>query len=166
MRREIDELAGILEEQILNYLALKNLVLEKRKAIMAHDIKGLAEITVRIEELVGSNNELELGRIEIAGKMAKTLDLRMVRPTLALIAERIDGPDRDRLLDLRLRATDAISDVQRQNRINSEMLKYSADLIDSVLNRLVETGSCDATYGSTGATNKKAASVSLLDQNI
>jgi hypothetical protein len=46
------------------------------------------------------------------------------------------------------------------------MLKYSADLIDSVLNRLVETGSCDATYGSTGETNKKTASVSLLDQNI
>jgi flagellar biosynthesis/type III secretory pathway chaperone len=166
MQREIDELAGILEEQILNYRALKDLVMEKRKTIIANDIKGLAEITVRIEELVGANNELELGRIEIARKMATALDLRMARPTLALIAERIDGPNRDRLLDLRLRTTDAIRDVGRQNRINSEMLKYSADLIDSVLNRLVETGSCDATYGATGETNKKSASVSLLDQNI
>ena len=166
MRSEIDKLADILEKQILNYRALSGVILEKRKTIMDNDITGLAEITVRIEELVGSNNELELERMEIAREMAGKLDLRMARPTLALIAERIGGPDCDRLLDLRLRATDAIRDVQRQNLINSEMLKYSADLIDSVLNRIVEAGSCDATYGVTGETHKKIASLSLLDQQI
>jgi flagellar biosynthesis/type III secretory pathway chaperone len=166
MQSKTNELAGILEKQILNYRALKDIILEKREAIIANDIKGLAEITVRIEELVGSNSELEFERIEIARDMAKALDLRMARPTLALIAERIGGSDCDRLLDLRSRATDAIHEVQRQNRVNSEMLKYSANLIDSVLNSLVEAGSCDATYGVTGEANKKIAAVSLLDQEL
>ncbi len=51
MQSKTNELAGILEKQILNYRALSGVILEKRKTIMANDITGLAEVTVRIELL-------------------------------------------------------------------------------------------------------------------
>jgi hypothetical protein len=166
MQRAIDDLTGILEKQIRNYHKLKDLILKKRKAIIAHDLKQLADITLQIETLIGSNNQLEIGRIDLAKRIAKELGLRQARPTLAQISKCIGEPNSRRLLDLRRRTTAAINEVQRQNRINAEMLKYSAELIDSVLRRLVEVDPCGATYESTGKTKSKAALVSLLDQQI
>jgi flagellar biosynthesis/type III secretory pathway chaperone len=166
MQRAIDDLAGILERQIRNYHMLKGLLLKKRKAIIAHDLKQLADITLQIETLIGANNQLEIGRIDLAKRIAKELGLRHSRPTLAEIAERVEEPTSKRLLELRRRSIGAIHDVQRQNRINAELLKYSADLIDSVLRRLVEPASDTSTYGSTGQARSKTALVSLLDQHV
>lgn len=166
MQKAVDDLAGILERQIKNYGTLKDLVMEERKAIMGGDLGRLSEVTLQIEELIGSNNQLEIARIDIAGKVAKSLGLSKPGPTLALIAEHIDDGNRERLLDLRHRAIDAILEIKRGNRINAEMLNYSAELTDSVLRRLAEAGSCDPTYGSTGEAKKKTASVSLLDHQI
>lgn len=166
MQRAIDDLSAILDTQIHNYGTFKDLLLKKRKAIISHDLKRLADVTLEIETLIGSNNQLEMRRIDLAKRIAKELGLRHARPTLAQIAERLEEPTSTRLLELRRCSIEAIQDVQRQNRINAEMLKYSADLIDSVLRRLVDAGSCAPTYGSTGRTKGKTALVSLLDQQV
>ena len=166
MQRAIDDLTGILEKQIRNYYKLKDLILKKRKTIIAHDLRQLADTTLEIETLIGTTNQLEIGRIDLAKKIAQELGLRQARPTLAQIAERIGEPNSGKLLDLRRRTTEAVYEVQRQNRINAELLKYSAELIDSVLRRLVEVGSYGATYESTGKEKSKAALVSLLDRQI
>ena len=112
----------------LAYADLKGLILEKRKTIIANDLKGLTETTQRIEGLIGSNNRLEIGRMELVKKMAEKLALSGSKPTLLAIAECFEGAEREKLLDLRRRATEAITQVQRQNRINAELLKYSAEL--------------------------------------
>ncbi len=166
MGRAIDDLTAIMEEQIQNYERLKGLTLEKRKAITSNDLKQLADLTLQIEGLIGSNSGLEEERIELVKKMAKDLGLSPPRPTLERIAMSFEGSDREKLLDLRSRATDIMREVQRQNRINTKMLKYSAQLIDSVLRCLVEDGSCKPTYSSTGEAGKRTASASLLDQQI
>ena len=166
MPRAIDDLAELLEKQIKNYADLKGLILEKRKTIIANDLKGLTETTQRIESLIGSNNRLEIGRMELVKKMAEKLALSGGKPTLLAIAECFEGAEREKLLDLRRRATEAINEVQRQNRINAELLKYSAELLDSVLKSLVEGNSLAPTYGSDGETKNKGASVPLLDQQV
>ena len=166
MPRAIDDLADVLEKQIKNYADLKGLILEKRKTIIANDLKGLTETTQRIEGLIGSNNRLEIGRMELVKKMAEKLALSGSKPTLLAIAECFEGAEREKLLDLRRRATEAITQVQRQNRINAELLKYSAELLDSVLKSLVEGESLAPTYQSDGKTKNKSASVSLLDQQV
>ena len=166
MQRAIDDLSDILEKQIENYETLKGLMLEKRKAIISNNLRELADVTLRIESRIASNNELEIRRIEFVKKIAEKMGLPEPRPTLAQIADGLDGLHSLRLLDLRRRAADAIRDVQRQNRINAEMLKYSAELIDSVLRSMVEAGSFEPTYGRTGKTTSKTASVSLLDKEI
>ena len=166
MQRAVDDLASMLEKQIENYRKLKDLILEKRKAIVANDLKKLADATLQIEGLIGSNNQLEIGRMDLVKKLAAELKLSEPRPTLAHIAQCFEGPASEKLLELRRRATEAIRDVQRQNRINSEMLKYCAELLDSVLRRLVEAESCEPIYGSTGKAKKKIASASFLDHQM
>ncbi len=166
MHRAVDDLARVLERQIGNYADLKRLILEKRKTITTNDLKGLADVTLRIEALVAANNKIEIGRMQLVKKMAEELGLSGAKPTLARIARCFDGPAREKLFDLRRRATEAINEVQRQNRINAEMLKYNAELLDSVLRSLVEADSCEPTYGSTGRAKGKSVSVSLLDQQV
>ena len=166
MQKTADDLVAMIGKQLSNYADLKELILEKRKTILANDLKELAAVTLRIEALIASNNNLEIGRMDLVRKMAGQLGLTEAKPTLARIAECFDGPDRERLLDLRRRAAGAVADIQRQNRINAELLRYNAELLDSVLRSLVETESSEPTYGSTGKTRKRSASVSLLDRQV
>lgn len=166
MRRVVDNLADILEKQIQNYQTLKVHILDKRKAIESNDLKKLAAAIRQIEDLIASNSRLEIERMELVKTLAENLGLSQAKPTLAQISEHLESPLSERLLELRRRASDAIQDVNRHNRINAEMLKYSSELIDSVLRRLVEDGSCEPTYSSSGKTKGKVASISLLDQQV
>ncbi len=165
MNRAVNDLAGVLEKQIANYRELKTLVLEERKAIVVNDLKKLAEVTARIQSLVSANNQLEMGRVSLVKRLAEVLKLSAPKPNLAHIANHLEKPLADRLLSLRRQALEAISEMQRQNKINSEMLKYCANLMDSVLKQLVEPEPRQAVYGRTGE-KRKAVSVSLLDRHV
>ena len=121
---------------------------------------------MQIEVMIASNSELETRRISLAGKAAAEMGLQGSAPTLARIAECFEGDEREKLLELKQRASSSIQELQRQNHINAEMLKYSAQLIDSVIRRLVEGGSCEPTYSSDGKTGKRISSNSLLDRKI
>jgi hypothetical protein len=149
-----------------NYRELKRLILEKRKAIVVNDLKALSGITSQIELLIVSNNQLEANRMTLVSEIAKTLNLSESKPTLAQIADRIKSPLSEKLMELRRDTVEAIKEVQRQNRINSEMLKYSSNLMDSILRRIVDGESFEPTYGSTGKTTRKRASATLLDQHF
>ena len=166
MASAIDDLVRILENQLSNYQELKRLILEKRKAIVVNDLKSLSGITSQVELLIVSNNQLEAGRIAIVSEMAEKLGFSETRPTLAQIASRLESPLSEKLMDLRQSTIEAIKEVQRQNRVNSEMLKYSSNLMDSILRRIVDGESFEPTYGSTGKTMRKRASASLLDQHF
>jgi len=165
MQRAGEDLAAILEKQIRNYENLKDYILEKRKAIIANDLKRLSEITSRIENLIGSNSQLEIGRMSLVKRLAGEMKLSESKPTLREIARRFGGPLSGKLMDLRRRAISAIKDVQRQNRMNAEMLRYSADLMDSVLKHLVEPEPHEMTYGNGGKAKRRTLSASLLDRH-
>jgi len=166
MATAMDNLVRILENQMSNYQELKRLILEKRKAIVDNDLKSLSGITSQIEILIVSNNQLEASRMALVSEMAEKLNLSEPKPTLAQIASRVESPLSEKLMELRQGTVEAIKDVQRQNRINSEMLKYSSNLMDSILRRMVDGESFEPTYGSTGKTTRKRASASLLDQRF
>lgn len=165
MRRAGEDLAAILEKQIRNYEDLKSHILEKRKAIIANDLKGLSEITSRIENIIGSNSQLEIGRMDLVKRLAGEMKLSESKPTLREIARRFGSPLSEKLMDLRRRVISAITDVQRQNRMNAEMLRYSADLMDSVLKHLVEPEPREITYGNGGKAKQRVLSASLLDRH-
>jgi flagellar biosynthesis/type III secretory pathway chaperone len=166
MSTATDDLVDILEHQIQNYNDLKKLVLEKRKAIIANDLKELAAVTSRIQHLIASNNQLEAQRTDVVKTVATELNIPESKITLTRLAGYYEPPVSDKLRELRHRTVSAIKDVQRQNRINAEMLKYCSNLMDSVLRRIVDGEACEPTYGSTGKTTRKPASASLLDRHI
>jgi hypothetical protein len=166
MESTINLLAGILEKQIANYEALKTLALEKRAALAANDLKLLSKVTADIQSVAASNYRLEEERSLLASSLAAELGLAGQNCTLAEIADHLDGSSGERLRALRKQARAAIHDAQRQNHINAEMLKYCANLMDSVLRSLVEPKPDQQTYGCTGAMRRGTASAVLLDHHI
>ncbi len=166
MQRAVDDLISVLEKQVENYYELKKLILEERKAIVSNDLKRLSDTTSQIGLLVASNNQLEMTRSNLVNKLAKELDLSDPSPTLSKIACRLHSPVSERLLELRRNTVSAIGEVQRQNRINAEMLKYSASLIDSVLRNLIDPVSSEAIYGNMGQAKRRATLASLLDHEV
>jgi hypothetical protein len=156
------QLADILKKQIENYDALKRLALEKRKSLSSNDLKALPTITGEIQAVATSNCQLEEERKNLAGRLAAALGLQEENPSLVTLAQCIGGSSGKRLLVLRDRAVAAIDETQRQNRINFEMLKYCADLTDSVLKKLIEPN--PEQYYGTGKPNHKSAPAILLDR--
>ncbi|UCD56538.1 MAG: flagellar export chaperone FlgN [Candidatus Hydrogenedentota bacterium] len=166
MHRAVNDLISMLEREIENYLELKRLMLEKRKAIIENDLKKLSGVTSQIELVIASNNQIEIGRMGLVKKLAAELKLSEPNPKLAHIARQLESPLSEKLMRLQGRAISAIKEVQRQNRMNSEMLKYCANLMDSVLRRLVEPDLREGTYGNRGEVKQRAASASLLDHHV
>ena len=166
MHRAANDLASLLEKQIKNYRQLKGLVLEKRKAIVANDLKKLSEVTSQIELVIASNNRLEIDHTGLVKKLAAALGISEPKPNLIHIARRLEGPVSEKLMELRRNTISAIAEVQRQNRINAEMLRYSANLIDSVVKRLIGPESFEVTYGNTGDLKQRRASASLIDHRV
>lgn len=166
MNRAANDLATLLEKQIGNYRNLKELVLEKRKAIVANDLKKLSEITSRIELMIASNNRLGMDQTGLVKKLAAELKISEPTPTLAHIARRLESPLSEKLMELRRQTVTAIGEIKRQNHINAQMLRYSANLIDSVLKRLVEPESYEMTYGSTGGVKQRRTTASLIDHRV
>ena len=166
MKETAEALAGILEKQIRNYAELKRLALEKRSALSAHDLRKLAKATADIQTVTASNYALEEERSDLASQLAAEVGLGEENPTLSQIAGRIDSPLRERLHFLKDQAAAAIRDVQHQNRMNTEMLKYCANLMDSAVKGLLEPKLKQNTYGSTGTANRDVASAVLLDHHI
>jgi flagellar biosynthesis/type III secretory pathway chaperone len=166
MQRTVEDLISILEKQIGNYRELKGLVLEERKAIVSNDLKDLSETTSQVGLLVASNNQLEMARVNLVKRLATILNLTESSPTLSHVARRLQGPLSEKLVELRRDMVSAIGEVQRQNRINAEMLKYCAGLIDSVLRNLVDPVSSKAIYGNMGQAKRRATLASLLDHHV
>jgi len=166
MHTSIQGLAGILDKQIKNYQELSALLAEERKAIIANDLKMLAEATSRIQLLVASNNQLEMTRMNLVQSLASELKLPTPKPTLAQIAHALEEPDSQELMTLRQNARAELENVRRQSHINGELLRYSANLVDTVLKRMVEPEPCEATYGQTGETARARTAASLLDQHM
>lgn len=166
MEKTAELLADILEKQIDNYDTLKRLAFEKRKSLSNNDLKLLAKVTADIQTVAASNNRLEEERAALADKLASELSLSEPNPTLAQITEHLSGPLAERLRALRTQAVAAIHEVQRQNRINAEMLKYCSNLMDSVVKSLVEPGPNRTTYGCTGGARWEVAPAALLDHHM
>ncbi len=166
MSTAVNDLITIMATQTGNYYELKQLILKMRKAIFDNNLKGLSEATSQIETLIAGNNQLELKRIAHVDNMAKDMGVGDSKPTLAQIAGHFEDPISAELLNLRCDTIKAIRDVQRENQINSEMLKYCADLMDSTLRYLMDGDSFESTYGSSGETRKNNSKASLLDQHF
>jgi hypothetical protein len=155
-----EQLADILKRQIENYDRLKQLALEKRKSLTSNELKALPMITGEIQAVATSNCQLEEERKNLADRLAVVLGIKGENPSLATLAQCVGGSSGNRLLALRDQAVAAINETQ--NRINVEMLKYCADLTDSVLKKLIEPN--PEQYYGTGKSNHNSAPAVLLDR--
>lgn len=164
MENVVHGLASVLEKQIQSYGELNTLVLEERKALVSNDLKALSHVTSDMRALIAFLNLLEVERADLAKELAGRLNLS--EPTLPSIAARLDEPESKTLLQLRDRAKEALSEVQRHARTNGEMLEYCAGLVDSILRGLVEPEPSGGTYGSTGRTRSAGGRVPLLDHHV
>lgn len=163
MMNEIaQQLADSLKKQIENYDVLKQLALEKRKSLSSNDLKALPVITGEIQAVATANCQLEEERQNLTARLAAAIGLQEENPSLATLAQRLGGSSGSRLLMLRDQAVAAINETQRQNRINVEMLKYCADLTDSVLKKLIEPH--PEQYYGTAKTDSSSTPAILLDR--
>jgi hypothetical protein len=134
--------------------------------LIANDFKSLTQHTAEIQAVVADNYRLEEERKRLSDQLAAKMGLTSQNPTLSKLAEGLGEPVASRLRALRAQAIAVISDVQRQNRINSEMLKYCSNLMDSVLKDLFEPKAGPSVYSGAGISSRETSAAVLFDHHI
>jgi len=158
--KDVLELEKILNAEIEAYSKLEEYIAEKRSSLVNGNISKIIEIDT---ELCKYNNA-----VETLDKKRK--ELYPENLTLKEIIDRIENKEQAKKIStLRERVQNLIIKVQKQNLINSELIKHSLKIVEnsivSIANVLIPES---AAYNIKGAikTNNRLSGISSVEHEV
>ncbi|MCR4842573.1 MAG: flagellar protein FlgN [Eubacterium sp.] len=128
----MDELVGVLEDEIKAYEKLVKTSEEKTGYIVKADIEHLEECTDREQEITGRIKNLDNFRIAKTKEMANVINRDPEEMTLTnLIAYLKNQPDEQRRLEgVRSRLVDVLTRMKRVNDQNGILIKQAMEMVE------------------------------------
>jgi len=160
MSKEIIELEKILNQEIEAYSKLEEYIIGKKQ----HLIKG------DMEKIIVVDKELEKYNQVVEKLEEKRKQIYPDNSTLKDIIERIENKEQaNKISKLRDKIKNLLSNIQKQNIINIELLKHSLKIIENsivlIANTLVPEG---CAYNKKGAikTEKRLSDLSSVEHEV
>lgn len=153
MNSEIFELEKILNQEIEAYSKLEEYITDKKNCLIKGDIEKIKTIDSELEKYNFAVEKLEEKRKKIYPDNL----------TLKQIIERIENRDyAEKMSVLRTKIKNIALNIQKQNTISMELLKYSMKVVENsiitIANVLVPEGS---SYNKKGFANKRDSIANL-----
>ena len=128
----MDELVGVLEEEIKAYELLVATSKEKTDYIVKADIPKLEECTDREQEITSKIKNLDNFRVDKTLEMARVINRDPEEMTLTnLIAYLKNQPDEQRRLeDVRSRLVEVLTEMKRVNDQNGILIKQAMEMVE------------------------------------
>ncbi len=128
MQKEILELEKILEQEIDACSKLEQYIVDKKNFLVKGDIEGI----------MNTDNELEKYNSAIEKLEEKRLQLYPDKSSLKEIIDNIEEKNKAQHLEkLRVKLNDLLTNTQKQNNINAELIKHSLTIIESSIASIV-----------------------------
>jgi hypothetical protein len=160
MSKEVQELEKILNQEIEAYQKLEEYINEKNNYLVKSDIEKVKEIDVELEKYNFAVKKLE----------QKRKDIYPDNLTLKEIIDRIEDKEQaDNISNLRGQIKEIIPKVQKKNKINQELLKFSLKLVENSLTSIANVIAPEgAAYTRQGASKTRTSilSISSVDHEI
>lgn len=146
LERKLGQLETVLQQQIDAHDAMVTAMQRKRSALRAAKAGVVADSTLEENRCLQAISELEKQRLTLAADLTLLLDPAAKQPMkLDAIADRLDDPDRTRLLLLRLKLRKAMERVQHEAKV----IKLATDTVLRNLTSMVQSISAAATQTTT-----------------
>ena len=163
--RQVTRLLRLIDQQLVNYEHLHDLLAKKRTAIEDNDLPALARAAQEIEQLIGENSRLEELRQVEARAVAGALGVPGRRPKLSHLLARLPEAERVVLEDRRERLHAALRDLKAESQTIDRVLQLNLHLIDQLMRGMLTAVPAAATYESTGAASERDT-LRLLDRRV
>ena len=126
------------------------LVKETRRALLDRDQLQLQQLLERQEQMAQSADRLRTMRDQIREQVATALAIPSEQASIGLLASRLDGTLRTRMMEYRANLIDTARQVDLLNRANAALALQTVDLFRNVLMRLTGVDPETVCYERTG----------------
>ncbi|MDD3014308.1 MAG: flagellar export chaperone FlgN [Candidatus Gastranaerophilales bacterium] len=124
MQVNILELENVLIQELDIFSKLEKNIIDKKKHLVKSDIESVRIVDIEIEKLSDLIKDLEFKKAKILSKTGKNLNLSKV-------IEELEDKNKAKTLSLlKEKIKTIVSNIYRQNNINSQLIEHSLKLIE------------------------------------
>lgn len=164
MNYSLDELIGILEEEMRHYGHLVSLIDEERDLLAAGRIREIEQITLGLAHVAEKVEFLEKRRAEVVAGLARQRQLPA--ETLSALIAATSEPQRSRLETLGAELRHLALTAETGNQYNALLIRESLDFIYETFRAAAEELGETATYGARGRLERSQTGAAVLDRTI
>ena len=168
MEPRIDELIEIVQSEVCTFQRLLDNMEREQRALIKNDVDGLDSMVAEQQNLTAEAGRLEAERTALVTLLSAALGEEPDTVTLRRLVEQVQGPESERLGEMRETLIDLQEKIRRTNRHNLLLIKQSMKYADRTLQILTGGDGSEGLYAQTGKV-ENASSVSnqgLMNQVV
>jgi flagellar biosynthesis/type III secretory pathway chaperone len=162
MKLLLDKLIDLLDEEILAYGSLLEVLKKEKASIIRCDYNHLKKIACEKESDIMLAGGMEKKIREILGEIAVGYGLSAQHSTLGSLVGLTEGAYRRRIGASKINLESLVGKVRKQNEANKKLLENSLGLVKDAFSLLSNVAAAGTVYCRTGRMDDKSLSGSLL----
>jgi flagellar biosynthesis/type III secretory pathway chaperone len=163
----ISELIEIVENEVCAFQRLLDNMEREQRALVANDVEGLDAMVAEQQSLTEEAGRLEAERSRVVTSLSAVLGEEPDSVTLKRLVEQIQGPQSERLGEMRETLIDLQEKIRRTNRHNLLLIKQSMKYVDKTLQVLTGGDGSEGVYAQSGKVQgASSANQGLMDKVI
>jgi len=137
----LNEILGVLDEEIKLLEELVGILKEKRETIVAQDFQLLENITLKEENKLQEVSMLEKRREKLLEKFAKERGMKPVK-TVGELLDTLDEEEKEKVLFKVARMLEITNEIWLINRGIENMINFELEYIDTIFKSFINTTPC------------------------
>lgn len=144
----VESIVETLEKQAVLYSQLLELAKQKTPLLVKNEVEQLNAIMQKEKKLLKQVEELEQVRMQISGQFFTSLGLLRYRGgrLSEMIRTVTSAQDKQKLTELHGQLTALLSELQKVNQLNQQLIEQSLKFIDYSIDLMIEDPNEDITY--------------------
>ena len=161
MDKQLRQLEQHLRDLLEEHEAMLRLIQRKREAVRQARPAVVEDCTERENQHVQRIGQIEKARQELVAQITTALDAQATEPMrLGQIVERLDEPQRGRLLALQAKLRDCMEQVRRESRVVADAMTGLLQHVQGLVQMVAQTVGGGGVYSSRGRVDAAYAGVS------
>lgn len=163
MKELVERLIALIrdEEEVLELFL--DCLTHQKECIVTNQVEQFDETVQQQERLIARIRELEAGRGEVVGSIARQAGTE-VDLTITRLIEMNLGESSDELKSLKRTLAGLIERIKKANRVNQYLIKRSLSFVQRNIEMFIDEGDLTAIYLPNGSRRPRGASRLLVDK--
>jgi len=154
----LTQIAELIDEELVNYEALRDLYIDKKKVLIAAKPEELAPIDEKIMTVYGTIMNLDKKRT----KIAESLNLEEVNMTnLIALVDGVSDELKEKFQEQKVKINEVSNELMLLNQRNVELIRHGLIISDRMLNTIVNAFTPQASLYDGSGKNKENESANI-----